>query len=67
MKKKMKNYMVIIIEENKKQEVQVKAENKLVAKEMVLNVLKKCDLFRINNIDNIKLKCKRIWREKNGR
>lgn len=64
MKRKMKNYIVIIIEKNKTQEVQVKANNKKEAKDMVINVLTKCDLFKVKDINKIKLKCKRMWREK---
>lgn len=64
MKRKMKNYIVIIIEKNKKQEVQVKANNKKEAKDMVIDVLTKCDLFKVKDINKIKLKCKRMWREK---
>jgi len=64
MKRKMKNYIVIIIEKNKTQEVQVKANNKKEAKDMVIDVLTKCDLFKVKDINKIKLKCKRMWREK---
>jgi len=60
----MKNYIVIIIEKNKTQEVQVKANNKKEAKDMVIDVLTKCDLFKVKDINKIKLKCKRMWREK---
>lgn len=61
--RKIKNYIVIIISKGKKQEVQVKAKNKKEAKEMVIDVLTKCDLFGIKNINEIKLKCLRIRRE----
>ena len=64
LKRKMKNYIVIIIEKNKTQEVQVKANNKKEAKDMVIDVLTKCDLFKVKDINKIKLKCKRMWREK---
>ena len=64
MKRKMKNYIVIIIEKNKTQEVKVKANNKKEAKDMVIDVLTKCDLFKVKDINKIKLKCKRMWREK---
>ena len=64
MKRKMKNYIVIIIEKNKTQEVQVKANNKKEAKDMVIDVLTKCNLFKVKDINKIKLKCKRMWREK---
>lgn len=52
-----------IISNNNKQEVQVKAKNKNSAKEMVINVLLKCDLFGIKSLDDIKLECRRIRRE----
>lgn len=61
--RKMKNYLVTIISNNKKQDVQVKAKNKQEAKEMVTDVITKCDLFRVKNIEDIKLKCKRMRRE----
>ena len=64
MKEKMKNYLVTIILNNKKQEIQVEAKNKKEAKEMVVNVITKCDLFGVKNIKSVKLKCKRIRREK---
>ena len=62
-KSKDKGYIVTIISNNNKQEVQVKAKNKNSAKEMVINVLLKCDLFGIKSLDDIKLKCRRIRRE----
>lgn len=62
-KSKDKGYIVTIISNNNKQEVQVKAKNKNSAKEMVINVLLKCDLFGINSLDDIKLECRRIRRE----
>lgn len=62
-KSKDKGYIVTIISNNNKQEVQVKAKNKNNAKEMVINVLLKCDLFGIKSLDDIKLECRRIRRE----
>lgn len=62
-KSKDKGYIVTIISNNNKQEVQVKAKNKNSAKEMVINVLLKCDLFGIKSLDDIKLECRRIRRE----
>lgn len=62
-KSKDKGYVVTIISNNNKQEVQVKAKNKNSATEMVINVLLKCDLFGIKSLDDIKLECRRIRRE----
>ena len=62
-KSKDKGYIVTIISNNNKQEVQVKAKNKNSATEMVINVLLKCDLFGIKSLDDIKLECRRIRRE----
>lgn len=59
---KNKEYMVTIISNNAKQDVQVKAKNKKNAKAMVIDVLLKCDLFGIKSLENIKLKCERIRR-----
>lgn len=58
----MKNYIVTIISNNKKQNVQLKAKNKKESKEMVANVLLNCKLFGVKSLENIKLKSKRIRR-----
>lgn len=58
----MKNYIVTIISNNKKQNVQLKAKNKKESKEMVANVLLNCELFGVKSLENIKLKSKRIRR-----
>ena len=58
----MKNYIVTIISNNKKQNVQLKAKNKKESKEMVANVLLNCELFGVKSLENIKLKSNRIRR-----
>lgn len=63
--KRRKNYIVTIISKNYKQEVQVRAENKEDAENIVDNVLLGCDYFVFNSKDEYKLKIrKKRWREK---
>ena len=63
--KRRKDYIVTIISKNYKQEVQVRAENKEDAENIVDNVLIGCDYFVFNSKDEYKLKIrKKRWREK---
>ena len=63
--KRWKDYIVTIISKNYKQEVQVRAENKEDAENIVDNVLLGCDYFVFNSKDEYKLKIrKKRWREK---
>lgn len=65
MMKRRKDYIVTIISKNYKQEVQVRAENKEDAENIVDNVLLGCDYFVFNSKDEYKLKIrKKRWREK---
>ena len=62
--KRRKDYIVTIISKNYKQEVQVRAENKEDAENIVDNVLLGCDYFVFNSKDEYKLKIrKKRWRE----
>ena len=63
--KRRKDYIVTIISKNYKQEVQVRAENKEDAENIVDNVLLGCDYFVFNSKEEYKLKIrKKRWREK---
>lgn len=63
--KQRKDYIVTIIAKNYKQDVQVRAENKKDAENIVDNVLLGCDYFVFNSKDDYKLKIRRKkWREK---
>ena len=63
--KRRKDYIVTIISKNYKQEVQVRAESKEDAENIVDNVLLGCDYFVFNSKDEYKLKIiKKRWREK---
>lgn len=63
--KRRKDYIVTIISKDYKQEVQVRAESKEDAENIVDNVLLGCDYFVFNNKDEYKLKIrKKRWREK---
>lgn len=63
--KRRKDYIVTIIAKNYKQDVQVRAENKKDAENIVDNVLLGCDYFVFNSKDDYKLKIRRKkWREK---
>lgn len=63
--KRRKDYIVTIIAKNYKQGVQVRAENKKDAENIVDNVLLGCDYFVFNSKDDYKLKIRRKkWREK---
>lgn len=56
---KRKDYIVGIISDKKTDLVQVKAQNKNEAKEMVADVLLKCPIFGFNSIDDFQLKCRK--------
>lgn len=59
-----KDYIVTIIAKNYKQDIQVKAENKKEAENMVDNVLLGCDYFVFDSKKQYKLKIrKKKWRE----
>ena len=63
--KRRKDYIVTIISKNYKQEVQVRAESKEDAENIVDNVLLGCDYVVFNSKDEYKLKIrKKRWREK---
>lgn len=63
--RKRKNYIVTIIAKNYRQDVEVKAENKKDAENMVDNVLLGCDYFVFDNKNQYKLEIRRKkWREK---
>ena len=53
--KRRKDYIVTIISKNYKQEVQVRAESKEDAENIVDNVLLGCDYFVFNSKDEYKL------------
>lgn len=55
-----KNYLVGIISNNRIEFVEVKAKNKKVAKNMVVDVLTKCDLFPFVSRNEFRLVCKKI-------
>lgn len=61
--RKMKNYIVNITTNKTEMNVNVKAFNKKEAKEQVIDVLTRCNLFGHKNINEFKLNCKRIRRE----
>lgn len=63
MKDKRKNYIVTIITKKNKLDVRVKAENKKEAKEMVQDVLIKCNLFGFKSLDDFKFRCLRKYKE----
>lgn len=54
--KKRKNYIVTIISKKGKQEVEVIADNKIDAENIVDNVLLGCEFFVFNNKSDYKLK-----------
>lgn len=57
---KRKDYIVGIISNNKTELVQVKAQNKKEAMEMVTDVLLKCPIFGFKTINDFELNCRRI-------
>lgn len=63
--RKRKNYIVTIIAKNYRQEVEVKAESKKDAENMVDNVLLGCEYFVFDDKSQYKLETRRKkWREK---
>ena len=63
--RKRKDYIVTIIAKNYRQDVQVRAENKKDAENIVDNVLLGCDYFVFDNKNQYKLKIrKKGWRDK---
>ena len=63
--RKRKNYIVTIIAKNYRQDVEVVAENKKDAENIVDNVLLGCDYFVFDNKSQYKLEIrKKKWREK---
>lgn len=57
---KRKKYIVSISSNKKMEYVEVSAKNKKEAKNMVIDVLMKCDLFPFVSKDNFQLLCKKI-------
>ena len=63
--RKRKDYIVTIIAKNYRQDVQVRAEDKKDAENMVDNVLLGCDYFVFNDKSQYKLEIRRKrWRDK---
>lgn len=63
--RKRKNYIVTIIAKNYRQEVEVKAESKKDAENIVDNVLLGCEYFVFDDKNQYKLETRRKkWREK---
>lgn len=63
--RKRKDYIVTIIAKNYRQDVQVRAEDKKDAENIVDNVLLGCDYFVFNNKNEYKLEIrKKGWRDK---
>lgn len=63
--KRRKDYIVTIIAKNYRQDVQVRAENKKDAENIVDNVLLGCDYFAFDNKNQYKLEIrKKGWRDK---
>lgn len=58
---KRKKYIVSISSNKKMEYAEVSAKNKKEAKNMVIDVLMKCDLFPFVSKDNFQLLCKKIW------
>lgn len=58
--KRRKDYIVTIIANNYKQDVQVKAEDKKTAENMVDNVLLGTDLFDFKNKSDYQLKIRKM-------
>jgi len=57
---KRKDYIVEIIDNEKREFVQVKAKNKKEAMEMVKDVLLKCPIFGFNSINDFELKSRKF-------
>ena len=66
--KKRKIYIVIIIANKYKQEIEVRATSKDEAENMVDNVLLGCEYFVFNNKSEYKLKIRKMkWSDKIGK
>ena len=60
---KEKNYIVNIMTKQTEMNINVKAVNKKEAKDKIIDVLKRCNLFGHKSLNDFKLNCKRIRRE----
>ena len=60
--KKMKNYLVNITTNKAEMNINVKAVNKNEAREQIIDVLKRCNLFGHKSLNDFKLNCKRTRR-----
>lgn len=66
--KKRKNYIVTIIANNYKQDIEVKAENKNEAENMIDNVLLGCEYFVFERKDEYELIIKKKkWSDRFGK
>ena len=62
--RKNKSYIVQIKSGKRIENVEVKAKNKNEAKEMVTDVLIKCNVFKFKSPNDFELKCiKKYWRD----
>ena len=59
---KRKNYIVRIISKGKREDVQVIAENRKKATQMVMDILLNCNIFGFKSKNEFKLKCLRSYR-----
>lgn len=62
--RKMKNYIVSITTNKTEMNINVEALNKNEAKDKIVDVLKRCNLFGYKSLNDFKLNCKRIRGEK---
>lgn len=62
--RKMKNYIVSITTNKTEMNINVEALNKNEAKDKIVDVLKRCNLFGHKSLNDFKLNCKRIRGEK---
>ena len=60
---KEKDYIVSITTNKTEMNVNVKAVSKNEAKDKIIDVLKRCNLFGHKSLNDFKLNCKRIRRE----
>lgn len=65
--RKMKNYIVSITTNKTEMNINVEALNKNEAKDKIVDVLKRCNLFGHKSLNDFKLNCKRIRGKNNGR
>lgn len=59
--KKRRDYIVSVISNDGVDDIQVRANNRKEAMQMVEDVLLKCDIFGFKAIDEFDLKCKRLF------